>query len=201
VRRGKLAGGFRGAREPRTGLKRAGVLAAAFGALEAVGSFSFAPVRAGASVIAPDIQFDISDFLAVPPQNYGTDVQFQTPSVHTVFLASGAGTEADPRRPGGNEPRAGRARAPLSVGAAHVVTFVATGCPTSAGCPAGWCPATCHGWASDAGPTDVSPAPRRRTPAVQDAVTGLDRHAKTRPRPKYAKLCYARRGTRVVPAA
>ena len=94
MRRGKLAGGFRGAREPRTGLKRAGVLAAAFGALEAVGSFSFAPVRAGASVIAPDIQFDISDFLAVPPQNYGTDVQFQTPSVHTVFLASGAGTEA-----------------------------------------------------------------------------------------------------------
>jgi hypothetical protein len=37
----------------RTALKRAGALAAVFGALEAVGPFSFAPVRVGASVIAP----------------------------------------------------------------------------------------------------------------------------------------------------
>jgi len=47
----------------RTALKRTGVLAAAFGALEAVGPFSFAPVRVGASIIPSDIQFDISDFL------------------------------------------------------------------------------------------------------------------------------------------
>ena len=65
-------------------LKRAGALAEAFGALEAVGPFSFAPERVGASIVPSDIQFDISDFLAVPPQNYGTDVQFQLPPVHTV---------------------------------------------------------------------------------------------------------------------
>ena len=84
MRKEKRAGGFRGAHEPADG-PQAGGLAAAFGVLEAVGLFSFAPVRAGASIIPPDIQFDISDFLAVPPQNYGTDVQFQMPPVHTVF--------------------------------------------------------------------------------------------------------------------
>jgi hypothetical protein len=82
----------------RTALKRAGVLAAAFGGFEAVGPLSFAPVRAGASLILSDIQFDISGFLAVPPQNYGTDVQFQMPPVHTVFLT--AALERTPARAG-----------------------------------------------------------------------------------------------------
>jgi hypothetical protein len=65
----------------RTALKRAGALAVALGALEAVGPFSFAPVRVGASIVPSDISFDISGFLPVPPQNYGTDVQFQLPPV------------------------------------------------------------------------------------------------------------------------
>src|SRR6266496_3575056 len=61
----------------RTALKRAGALAVALGALEAVGPFSFAPQRVGASIVPSDIQFDISPFLAVPPQTYGSDVRFQ----------------------------------------------------------------------------------------------------------------------------
>jgi hypothetical protein len=79
----------------RTALKRAGALAVALGALEAVGPFSFAPVRVGASIVPSDIHFDISAFLPVPPQNYGTDVQFQLP-VHTVFLT--AALERTPTR-------------------------------------------------------------------------------------------------------
>jgi hypothetical protein len=55
-------------------------------------------VRTGASFILSDIQFDISDFLAVPPQNYGIDVQFQMPPVHTVFLT--AALERRPTRAG-----------------------------------------------------------------------------------------------------
>jgi hypothetical protein len=80
----------------RTALKRAGALAVALGALEAVGPFSFAPVRVGASIVPSDIQFDIYAFLPVPPQNYGTDVQFQLPPVHTVFLT--AALERTPTR-------------------------------------------------------------------------------------------------------
>ena len=72
----------------RTALKRAGALAVVLGALEAVGPFSFAPVRVGASIVPSDIPFDISAFLPVPPQNFGTDVQFQLPPVHTVFLTA-----------------------------------------------------------------------------------------------------------------
>ena len=72
----------------RAALKRAGALAVAFGALEAVGPFSFAPQRIGASIVPSDIQFDISAFLAVPPQDYGTGVQFQLPPVRTVFLTA-----------------------------------------------------------------------------------------------------------------
>lgn len=41
----------------RTALKRAGALAVALGALETVGPFSFAPQRAGASIVPSDIQF------------------------------------------------------------------------------------------------------------------------------------------------
>ena len=55
-------------------------------------------MRTGASFILSDIQFDISDFLAVPPQNYGIDVQFQMPPVHTVFLT--AALERRPTRAG-----------------------------------------------------------------------------------------------------
>jgi hypothetical protein len=55
--------------------------------LEAVGPFSFAPVRVCASIVPSDIQFDIFSFLAVPPQNYDTDVQFQLPLVHAVSHA------------------------------------------------------------------------------------------------------------------
>ena len=69
----------------RTALKRTGALAVALGALEAAGRFPFAPVRVGASIIPSDIQLDISAFLAVPPQNCGTDVQFQMPPVQAVF--------------------------------------------------------------------------------------------------------------------
>ena len=72
----------------RTAIKRVGALAVAFGAIEAVGPFSFAPQRVGASLAPSDIQFDISPFLAVPPQDYGSDVQFQMPPVHTVFLTA-----------------------------------------------------------------------------------------------------------------
>jgi len=41
----------------------------------------------GASIVPSDIQLDIFAFLPVPPQNYGSDVQFQMPPVHSVFLA------------------------------------------------------------------------------------------------------------------
>jgi hypothetical protein len=71
----------------RTALKRAGALAVTLGTLEAVGPFSFAPVRVGASIVPSGIQLDISAFLAVLLQNYGTDVQFQLPPVHTVSRA------------------------------------------------------------------------------------------------------------------
>jgi hypothetical protein len=60
----------------------------ALGTLEAVGPFSFGPVRVGAWIVPTGIPFDISAFLPVPPQNFGTDVQFQLPPVHTVFLAA-----------------------------------------------------------------------------------------------------------------
>jgi hypothetical protein len=38
-------------------------------------------------IVPSDIQFDIFSFLAVPPQNYGADVQFQLPPVRTVSHA------------------------------------------------------------------------------------------------------------------
>src|SRR5579859_8132033 len=42
----------------RIALRRVGALAVALGALEAVGPFSFAPQRVGASIVPSDIQFD-----------------------------------------------------------------------------------------------------------------------------------------------
>ena len=86
-------------------------------------------------------------------------------------------------------------------GAAHLVTFVGYGLPYFGRLPGGLVFRQLLRPASDAGPTDVSPAPCRRTPAVPDAVVGPTDCAKTRPRQKYAKLCYAGRSTRVVAAA
>ena len=76
-------------------LKRGGALAAAVAALEAVGPFSFLPQRANAATSPSDIQFDIAAFLSVPPQTYGSGVEFQMPPVHTVFLTAAlSGTPA-----------------------------------------------------------------------------------------------------------
>ena len=156
----------------RTALKRAGALAVALGALEAVGPFSFAPVRVGASIVPSDIQFDISAFLAVPPQNYGSDVQFQMPPVHTVFLT--AALERTPTR--ADQAEMNRALTILEQaypwGATHLVTFVAYGLPYFGRLPGGRTGSLVARHmprlASDAsryvleeaqpGPTDVSPA-------------------------------------------
>ena len=156
----------------RTALKRAGALAVAFGALEAVGPFSFVPARAGASVAPSDIQFDISAFLAVPPQNYGSDVQFQLPPVHTVFLT--AALERTPTR--ADQAEMNRALGVLEQyypwSARHLVTFVAYGLPYFDRLPGGRTGSLVARHmprlASDAsryvleeaqpGPTDVSPA-------------------------------------------
>src|SRR6266568_9548434 len=113
----------------RTALKRAGALAVALGALEAIGPFSFAPQRVGASIVPSDIQFDISPFLAVPPRTYGSDVRFQMPPVHTVFLT--AALERTPT--GADQAEMNRVLGVLERsypwGAAHLVTFVAYGVP------------------------------------------------------------------------
>src|SRR6202050_3530696 len=69
-------------------LKSGGALVAAVAALEAVGPFSFLPERANAATSPSDTQFDISAFLSVPPQTYGSGVEFQMPPVHTVFLTA-----------------------------------------------------------------------------------------------------------------
>jgi hypothetical protein len=155
----------------RTALKRAGALAVALGALEAVGPFSFAPQRVGASVVPSDIQFDISSFLAVPPRDYGSDVQFQMPPVHTVFLTAALDRTPAP---------ADQAEMNRVLGAlerfypwgASLVTFVSYGLPYFARLPGGLTgPLVARHMprlASDAsrpvleeaqpGPTDVSPA-------------------------------------------
>ena len=152
----------------RTALKRAGALAVALGALEAVGPFSFAPARVSASIVPSDIQFDIAGFLAVPPQNYGTDVQFQMPPVHTVFLT--AALERTPTR--ADQAEMSRALAVLERiypwGATHLVTFVAYGLPYFGRLPGSLVARHLPRLASDAsryvleearpGPTDVSPA-------------------------------------------
>ena len=113
----------------RTARKRAGALAVAFGVLEAVGPFSFVPERAGASIVPSGIRFDSSPFLLVPPQNYGSDVQFQMPPVHAVFLT--AAPERTPTRAGQAEMNRalGLLEQHYPWGAAHLVTFVAHGLP------------------------------------------------------------------------
>jgi hypothetical protein len=161
----------------RTALKRAGALAVALGALEAVGPFSFAPERVGASIVPSDIQFDISAFLPVPPQNYGSDVQFQLPPVHTVFLT--AALERTPTR--ADQAEMNRVLGVLEQyypwGAAHLVTFVAYGLPYFDRLPGGrtgslvarHMPRLAAGARryvleeAQPGPTDVSPANPRIT--------------------------------------
>ncbi len=157
----------------RTALKRAGVLAVALGALEAVGPFSFAPQRVGASIVPSDIQFDVSAFLAVPPQTYHSGVQFQMPPVHTVFLT--AALERTPAR--ADQAEMDRVLAVLERaypwGATHLVTFVAYGLPYFGRLPGALVSRHMPRLVSDAsrpaleeavpGPTDVSPAnPRIR---------------------------------------
>jgi hypothetical protein len=150
----------------RAALQRAGALAVALGALEAVGPFSFVPQRAHAATIPSDIQFDISAFLAVPPATYGTEVQFQMPPVHTVFL-----TAALDRTP----TRADQAEMARALGllerfyrwsAAELVTFVGYGLPYFGRLPGSLVAAHMPRLASDTaryvleearpGPTDVS---------------------------------------------
>ena len=113
----------------RAALKQAGVLAVALGALEAAESLAVVPQRALAAASPPDIQFDISAFLAVPPQTYGSGVRFQMPPVHTTFLT--AVLERTPTRADQAEMR--RVLRVLERfypwGAAHLVTFVAYGLP------------------------------------------------------------------------
>ena len=157
----------------RTALKRAGALAVALGALEAVGPFSFAPQRAGAAMVPSDIQFDISAFLAVPPQTYDSGVQFQLPPVHTVFLT--AALDRTPTR--ADQAEMNRTLRVLEQaypwGATHLVTFVAYGRPYFDRLPGGLVSGHMPRLAADAsrpvleeavpGPTDVSPAnPRIR---------------------------------------
>ncbi len=121
----------------RAALKRAGALGVALSALEAVGPFSFVPQRASAATTPSDIQFDISDYLAMPPQTYGSGVQFQMPPVHTVFLT--AELERTPTR--ADQAEMNRALGLLEQfypwGATGLVTFVAYGLPYFGRLPGG----------------------------------------------------------------
>jgi hypothetical protein len=156
----------------RAVLQRAGALAAALGALEAVGPFSFLPERANAATSPSDVQFDISNFLSVPPQTYGSGVQFQMPPVHTVFLT--AALQGAPTKAG--QSAVSRAVEVIERvypwGAASLLTFVAYGLPYFNRLPGGLTGSLVSSHmprlASDPsryvleeavpGPTDVSPA-------------------------------------------
>src|ERR1700685_4216871 len=72
----------------RNVLKSAGALALAASALEMAGPLAWAPQRADAATVLPDIQFDIAALLTTPPQTSDTGVVFQMPPVHTVFVAA-----------------------------------------------------------------------------------------------------------------
>jgi hypothetical protein len=83
----------------RTTLKRAGALAVTPSA-RGGRPLSFTPQRTGASIAPPGIRRDISPFLAVPPQAYGSGVQFHRPPVRrpparTVFPAADFPAAAD----------------------------------------------------------------------------------------------------------
>jgi hypothetical protein len=121
----------------RVVLKRAGALAAALGALEAVGPLSFFPERAQAATTPADIQFDISAFLSVPPQTFGSGVEFQMPPVHTVFLT--AALTGTPTFEGQSAVSRAVERIEQAYpwGAASLVTFVSYGLPYFAKLPGG----------------------------------------------------------------
>ncbi len=121
----------------RVVLKRAGALAAALGALEAVGPLSFLPERAQAATTPSDIQFDISSYLSQQPQTYGSGVEFQMPPVHTVFLTA-ALTGAPTFQGQSAVSRAvERIEQAYPWGAASLVTFVSYGLPYFAKLPGG----------------------------------------------------------------
>ena len=121
----------------RDALKHAGVLAAAVAALEAAGPLALVPQRAAAATSPSDIQFDIAKFLAVPPQTYGSGVEFQMPPVHTVFLT--AALERTPTK--ADQAELDRVLGVLEQyypwGAANLVTFVAYGLPYFSRLPGG----------------------------------------------------------------
>jgi len=121
----------------RDALKHAGVLAAAVAALEAAGPLALVPQRAAAATSPSDIQFDIAKFLAVPPQTYGSGVEFQMPPVHTVFLT--AALERTPTK--ADQAEMDRVLGVLEQyypwGAANLVTFVAYGLPYFSRLPGG----------------------------------------------------------------
>jgi hypothetical protein len=121
----------------RVVLKRAGALAAALGALEAVGPLSYLPERAEAATTPSDVQFDISAFLSVPPQTYGSGVEFQMPPVHTVFLT--AALTGTPTKAGQSAVSRAVERIEQAYpwGAASLVTFVSYGLPYFARLPGG----------------------------------------------------------------
>jgi hypothetical protein len=156
----------------RTVLRQAGVLAGAVAALQAAGNLAFVPQRALAATAPSDIQFDISRFLALPPQTYGSGVAFQMPPVHTVFL-----TAALRRTPAvADQAELDRVLGALEHaypwGAANLVTFVSYGLPYFRRLPGGLRGTLVAGHLprlrSDTGryvleeavpgPTDVSPA-------------------------------------------
>jgi hypothetical protein len=79
------------------------------GGLGAVGPFSFALQRLDASINPSGIQFGISPFLAVPPQTYGTGVQFQmTPGVSVIPAGITPSSSAAPRSTAVARPSHGR---------------------------------------------------------------------------------------------
>lgn len=156
----------------RTVLRQAGVLAGAVAALQAAGRLALIPERALAAAAPSEIQFDIARFLAVPPQTYGSGVEFQMPPVHTVFLT--AALRHTPAK--ADQAELDRVLGALELaypwGAANLVTFVSYGLPYFRRLPGGLRGALVAGHMprlrSDTsryvleeavpGPTDVSPA-------------------------------------------
>ena len=157
----------------RAALGKAGALAAAVAALDVAGPLAVLPQRALAAAAVPsDIQFDISAFLAVPPQTFGSGVKFQLPPVHTVFLTA-ALHRAPARADQAELTRVlGALEEAYPWGAANLVTFVSYGLPYFGRLPGGRHGSLVSGHmprlAADhgryvleeavPGPTDVSPA-------------------------------------------
>src|SRR3984885_15676158 len=118
-------------------LKSGGALVAAVAALEAVGPFSFLPERANAATSPSDTQFDISAFLSVPPQTFGSGVEFQMPPVHTVFLTAALTGTPTFQGQSAVSRAVERIEEAYPWGAASLVTFVSYGLPYFAKLPGG----------------------------------------------------------------